>query len=101
MKSYCTTPGIGVSKMLKILRLSFYVMGKALSGELSCPCDRSCPFVPFRSAKYQNVPYELVFYGTERNQLFIPHLPAGRWCVHPYVCPSVGSVTSSNYQQFL
>ena len=20
----------------------FYVMGKALSGELSCPCDRSC-----------------------------------------------------------
>ena len=22
----------------------FYVMGKALSGELSCPCDRSCLF---------------------------------------------------------
>ena len=22
----------------------FYVMGKALSGELSCPCDRSCFF---------------------------------------------------------
>ena len=44
--SYCTTPGvgigggggIGISRMLKF----FYVMGKALSGELSCPCDRSC-----------------------------------------------------------
>ena len=22
----------------------FYVMGKALSGELSCPCDRSCSY---------------------------------------------------------
>ena len=47
-KSYCTTPGIGVgggrgvSKMLKIYVKVFYVMGKALSGELSCPCDRSC-----------------------------------------------------------
>ena len=46
-KSYCTTPcvgvgvgigGSGVSKMLKF----FYVMGKAMSGELFCPCDRSC-----------------------------------------------------------
>ena len=26
--------------MFKFLR--FYVMGKVLSGELSCPCDRSC-----------------------------------------------------------
>ena len=25
----------------------FYVMGKALSGELSCPCDRSCFFLFF------------------------------------------------------
>ena len=31
--------------MLKFLSFYvkvFYVMGKALSGELSCPCDRSC-----------------------------------------------------------
>ena len=55
-KSYCTTPGVGVgvgvgvgggvgvSKMLKFYFKVFYVMGKALSGELSCPCDRSCCF---------------------------------------------------------
>ena len=47
-KSYCTTPGIGVgvgggvgvSKKFNIK--VFYVMGKALSGELSYPWDRSC-----------------------------------------------------------
>ena len=43
-KSYCTTPGVGggvgVSKKFNIK--VFYVMGRALSGELSCPCDRSC-----------------------------------------------------------
>ena len=46
-KSYCTTPGSGVggggggiSKKFNVK--VFYVMGKALSGELSCPCDRSC-----------------------------------------------------------
>ena len=56
-KSYCTTPGVGVgvgvgvsvggdgggvgvSKQYNVK--VFYVMGKALSGELSCPCDRSC-----------------------------------------------------------
>ena len=49
-KSYYTTPGVGVgvgvgggvgvSKKLNVK--VFYVMGKALSGELSCPCDRSC-----------------------------------------------------------
>ena len=33
---------IGVSKMFKFYVKVFYVMGKALSGELSCPCDRSC-----------------------------------------------------------
>ena len=46
MKSYCTTPGVGVgggiSKMLKFSIKVVYVMGKALSGKLSCPCDRSC-----------------------------------------------------------
>ena len=31
--------GVGVSKKFNKV---FYVMGKALSGELSCPCDRSC-----------------------------------------------------------
>ena len=45
-KSYCTTPGVGVGvgidgsvgvdKMLKFYVKVFYVMGKALSGELSC-----------------------------------------------------------------
>ena len=34
--------GGGVSKMLKLYIKVFYVMGKALSGKLSCPCDRSC-----------------------------------------------------------
>ena len=34
--------GGGVSKMLKFYIKLFYVMGKALSGELSCPCDTSC-----------------------------------------------------------
>ena len=28
--------------MLKFYVKVFYVMGKALSGELSCPCGRSC-----------------------------------------------------------
>ena len=32
-----------VSALAKSLMLKFfYVLGKALSGELSCPCDRSC-----------------------------------------------------------
>ena len=31
---------MGVSKKFNVK--VFYVMGKALSGELSCPCDRSC-----------------------------------------------------------
>ena len=49
-KSYCTTPGVGVgvgvgggvgvSKKFHVK--VFYVLGRALSGELSCPCDRSC-----------------------------------------------------------
>ena len=30
----------GVTKKFNVK--VFYVMGKALSGELSCPCDRSC-----------------------------------------------------------
>ena len=32
--------GVGVSKKFNVI--VFYVMGKALSGKLSCPCDRSC-----------------------------------------------------------
>ena len=32
--------GIGVSKKFNVK--VFYVMGKALSGKLSYPCDRSC-----------------------------------------------------------
>ena len=32
--------GGGISKKFNVK--VFYVMGKALSGKLSCPCDRSC-----------------------------------------------------------
>ena len=32
--------GVGVSKRFNVK--VFYEMGKALSGKLSCPCDRSC-----------------------------------------------------------
>ena len=32
----------GLAKFLSFYIKVFYVMGKALSGELSCPCDRSC-----------------------------------------------------------
>ena len=45
-KSCYTTPGVGVgggggiSKKFNVK--VFYMMGKALSGELSCPSDRSC-----------------------------------------------------------
>ena len=38
LASALASAAIAKSLMLKI----FYVMGKALSGELSCPCDRSC-----------------------------------------------------------
>ena len=53
-KSCCTTPGVGLGIGVAVgvcggVGLSkkfnvkvFYVMGNALSGELSCPCDRSC-----------------------------------------------------------
>ena len=51
-KSYCTTTGVGVgvgiggvvgvSKMLKFYVKVFYMMGKALSSELSCPSNRFC-----------------------------------------------------------
>ena len=33
----------GISKKFNVK--VFYVMGKELSGELSCPCDRSCCLV--------------------------------------------------------
>ena len=34
---------LAAAALAKSLTLKFlYVMGKALSGELSCPCDRSC-----------------------------------------------------------
>ena len=45
--------GVGVSKMLKLHVKVFYVMGKALSGELSCPCDRSCLFEHLYVAQVQ------------------------------------------------
>ena len=36
-------PLASASALAKSLMLKlFHVMGKALSGELSCPCDRSC-----------------------------------------------------------
>ena len=39
--------GVGISKKFNVK--VFYVMGKALSGKLSCPYDRSCStcFFPF------------------------------------------------------
>ena len=46
--SYGTTPGVGIgvggggSISKKFNVKVFYVMGKVLSGKLSCPCDRSC-----------------------------------------------------------
>ena len=40
--------------MLKFYVKVFYVMGKALSGELSCPCDRSC-FLPKQSQKSRSI----------------------------------------------
>ena len=52
-KSYCTTPGVGVSKKFNVK--VFYVMGKALSGKLSCPCDRSCCLVLY-GLKCENGP---------------------------------------------
>ena len=45
---YYPCVGVGVAAVSALAKcLSFYVkvfylMGKALSGELSCPCDRSC-----------------------------------------------------------
>ena len=45
MKSYCTTPsiGVGLGELLKFyVKIFLYVMGKALTGELSCLGDRSC-----------------------------------------------------------
>ena len=46
-KSCCTTRGVGVGvRVSKKFNVKvFYVMGKALSGELSCPCDRSCSYL--------------------------------------------------------
>ena len=51
-KSYCTTPASALALVLAAAAVlakcsSFYVkvfnvMGKALSGKLLCPCDRSC-----------------------------------------------------------
>ena len=49
-KSYCTTPALALASVLALAAAAaksltfmfFYVMGKALSGEVSCPCDRSC-----------------------------------------------------------
>ena len=38
--------GVNISKMLKFYVKIFYVMGKAQSRELSCPCDRSCFYAP-------------------------------------------------------
>ena len=47
-KNYCITPprvSVSISKMLKFYVKVFYVMGKALTSELFCPCDRSCSFL--------------------------------------------------------
>ena len=59
-KSYCSTPGVGVgvdvgvgfSKKFNVKVV--YVIRKALSGELSCPCDRSCFLLSFVTVQIQN-----------------------------------------------
>ena len=47
---YYPRVGVGVSKKFNVK--VFYVFGKALSGELSCPCDRSC-FRPLWQVLFQ------------------------------------------------
>ena len=41
-RCFCVGIGVGVGVSKKFDVKVFYVMGKALSGELSYPCDRSC-----------------------------------------------------------
>ena len=54
-KSYCTTPGVGVGNGVskKLTVKVFYGMGKGLSGELSCPCDRSVCNLQFSSNYFE------------------------------------------------
>ena len=47
--------------MLKLSRSIFYVKGKALSGELSCPCDRSYSY--FSLKPYVVTPHLTVLLG--------------------------------------
>ena len=47
-------PGVGMGISLGIGKV-FYVMVKVLTGELSCPCDRSCFLIinPFQQIRKQ------------------------------------------------
>ena len=59
-QSYCTTPRVGISKKFNVK--VFYVMGKALAGKLSCPCDRSCLVLCLRNVGRgfpMNIPVKL------------------------------------------
>ena len=40
--SVLASAAAALAKCLSFYIKAFYVMGKVLSGELSCPCDRSC-----------------------------------------------------------
>ena len=44
-RHFCVGIGVGIGGASKNFNVKvFYVMGKALSGELYCPCGRSCFF---------------------------------------------------------
>ena len=42
-------------------------MGKALSSELSCPCDRSCVFLVDIIVLHEKVPYDICKHETLRS----------------------------------
>ena len=47
--------------MLKFYVKVFYVMGKALTGELSCPCDRFVAYVPKGCFRSKNSKYSFFY----------------------------------------
>ena len=66
LKSYCTTSGIGgsigISKMLKLYVKVPYVMGKGLSGELSCERTGRFEEYPEIIFLFLNKSYVVTFY---------------------------------------
>ena len=57
LASVAASAASALAKCLSFNVKVFYVMGKALPGELSCPCDRSCfsiQYVIFVKARVEN-----------------------------------------------